>query len=243
MNLYQQIFDKLHSTYGNQNWWPVTGKGHVPEYSGGPKNEKHKFEIIIGAILTQNTAWKNVEKAIKHLNKNNLMSVDVIRKVKREKLGKLIRSAGYFNQKSERLKTIADYLHKNYNGSIKRLFDKPIEQLRQELLSIKGIGPETADSIILYSSRKPIFVIDAYTKRIFSRIGVCEETCRYDELQSKFHQNLEKDEKLFNEYHALLVELAKQNCRKTPICSTCPIRQNCNYYKTKFLKDDSKNTI
>ena len=120
---------------------------------------------------------------------------------------------------------------KKYKGSIKKFFSQPIEPLRAELLSIKGIGPETADSIILYAAKKPIFVIDAYTKRIFSRIGVCGEGCRYDEIQQKFHKSLEKDEKLFNEYHALLVELAKRNCRKTPSCSTCPITRYCDYYK------------
>ncbi len=236
--LLNEIYQILLEDYGSQGWWPVTVKGHIPSYSGGPKNEKHQLEIIFGAILTQNTNWKNVEKALVNLNKNKLMNIDKVIKIKQTKLARLIRSAGYFNQKAERLKIISRYIKDTHQGKIRQFFGQDANELRKELLAIKGIGPETADSIILYSARKPIFVIDAYTKRIFSRVGVCEESCKYEDLQNKFHENLKHDESVFNEYHALLVELAKRNCRKVPICSTCPIRENCSYYKKKYIKDN-----
>ncbi len=237
MNLYQQIYDKLHSEFGEQRWWPVTIDGHTPGYHCGPKNEKHQLEVIFGAILTQNTNWMNVEKAIINLNKNNLINIDRILKIKHSRLAQLIRPSGYFRQKAHRLKIISKHIKSRYEGRISKFFDKDVPDLRQELLSIEGIGPETADSIILYAAKKPIFVIDAYTKRIFSRVGVCKEDCRYEDLQKVFHSNVDKDHKLYNEYHALLVELAKRNCRKMPICDSCPIKNRCNYFKTKFLKD------
>ena len=134
MNLYKQIFEKLYSAFGRQRWWPVTVKGHSPSYCGGPRSEKHRLEIIFGAILTQNTAWKNAEKAISQLNKNKLIDVDKIIRIKQSRFAKLIRSAGYYNQKSERLKIISEHIKNRYGGSIKKLFSKPAEPLRQELL-------------------------------------------------------------------------------------------------------------
>jgi len=222
MNKLNQIYKKLHSSYGNLNWWPTTIRGTKPEYHGKKINTTQRFEIIVGAILTQNTSWKNVEKAIENLNKENLLTAEKIAKTKQEKLAKLIRPAGYFNQKSERLKIIAKYFLKN-----PKLLKKPVLELRRELLSIKGIGPETADSIILYASEQPIFVIDAYTKRIFSRLGHCKEDHAYDELQELFMKNLQPDTLLFKNYHALLVELAKQHCKKKPACRGCPLSSMC----------------
>lgn len=210
MNKFYPIYNKLYKEFGPQHWWPVTEKGLRPSYNNGPENEKHRFEICVGAILTQNTNWKNVEKAIYQLNKNKLMDVFKIKKINQKRLAKLIKSSGYFNQKAERLKLFSSYLVKNYNGSLRKLFDKEIQDLRNELLALKGIGPETADSIILYSAEKPIFVIDAYTKRIFSRLGICKEDVSYDELQALFMKNLKHDHKMFNEYHALLVEVGKR---------------------------------
>lgn len=223
------IYDALIEYYKPQLWWPTTPKGRVePEYKGGPSGEKEMFEVIVGTILTQNTSWKNVEKAIINLNKEKVLSIESINQINIEKLKQLIRPAGYYNQKAERLKIIANFLKNNKIKDLKRL---KIEKLRQTLLSIKGIGPETADSIILYGLNIPIFVIDAYTKRIFSRIGYLREDRPYQDWQSFFHKNLEKDTKVFQEYHALIVEHAKRFCRKKPLCSSCILKNDCKNAK------------
>lgn len=214
MNKITRIYNKLLYKFGKQNWWPVT--------SNNPE-----FEIIIGAILTQNTSWKNVEKAIENLKKEELIDIKKINKINKNKLSRLIKSAGYFNQKAERLKIFMDYVDKNYKNNLKKFLKKDIKNMRKELLSIKGIGNETADSIILYAAEKPIFVIDAYTKRIFTRVGLIDENIGYEELQELFHDNLKKDYRIFNEYHALLVELGKNICVKKPKCEICPINKEC----------------
>ena len=243
-----KIYEKLLYHFGPQKWWPVIEEGNVqPEYSSGPKNEKQQLEVIFGAILTQNTNWKNVEKAIINLNKNKLIDVKKIINIGNKNLAEIIKSSGYHNQKAKKLKNFCKFLLKcqkseisdhdqksqrfltNHNGKLKLLFKKNIDGLRKELLSINGIGPETADSIILYSARKPIFVIDAYTKRIFNRIGYKEKS--YEEFQKLFMKSLENSEKLFNEYHALIVELGKNICKKKPLCGMCPINAYCRYYK------------
>ena len=224
------ICNSLFSKFGPQHWWPVTPEGNLhPEYTGGPKNEKQQLEICFGAILTQNTSWKNVEKAIINLNKNKLIDIKKIKNIKNKKLALIIKSSGYHNQKAKKLKNFCDFLLTDYNGSLKKLFKNNIEKLRNELLSINGIGPETADSIILYAAKKPVFVIDAYTKRVLNRIGCKEKT--YDGLQRLFMQNLPNSEKLFNECHALLVELGKSICKKEPLCKKCPVNDNCDYFK------------
>ena len=222
-----KIYNKLFKAFGSQGWWPVTKEGKIiPKYHKKINlSEKQKLEIIFGAILTQNTSWKNVEKAIINLNKNKLIDVKKINKINTKKLAKIIKSSGYHNQKAERLKVFSDFLIKNYNASLKRLFNKNISELRKELLSIKGIGDETADSIILYAAEKPIFVIDTYTKRVMRRIGFKKD--KYDELQNLFMNSLKKDNKLFNEYHALLVKLGKDYCRKKPLCTECPVNELC----------------
>jgi len=230
MNKLLQIYHRLHQQYGNLNWWPTTLENELhPKYHGKKLNDKQRFEICIGAELAQNTSWKNVEKAIFNLNKEKLISPERISKTNMKKLAKIIKPSGYYNQKAGKLKIFSNYLLKNYNGKVKKLFSKNISALRKELLSIKGIGPETADSIILYAAEKPIFVIDAYTKRIFSRLGFCREDCKYDELQNLFMKNLKKDIRLFNNYHALLVEHAKNNCRKKPLCEKCILRKQCEH--------------
>jgi len=228
MERLKTIYSLLHSHFHPQHWWPVTAEGKLhPEYSGGPKNEKQQLEVCFGAILTQNTSWKNVEKAIVELNKHNLINIKKI--IKNEKLAQIIKSSGYHNQKAKKLKNFCNFLLKNYDGSLKNLFNNNIEKLRNELLSINGIGPETADSIILYAAKKPIFVIDAYTKRVMNRIGFKEQT--YEELQRLFMQSLPNSERLFNECHALLVELGKNICKKEPLCKKCPVNMNCRYYR------------
>ena len=201
MTKLMQIYKELHKTYGLQNWWQTT-------------TANKQFEIIIGAILCQNTAWKNVEKAIANLKKANLIDAKKILKTNKSKIAKLIKPAGYYNQKAERLKIISKFYLENKNPT------------REQLLNVKGVGPETADSILLYAYGKPTFVVDAYTKRIFSRIGLVK-TEDYHEVQDFFHANLEKGAKTFNEYHALIVELAKQHCRKKPECEKCPLSESC----------------
>ncbi len=230
MNKIKQIYSLLLKEFGQQGWWPVTEEGKLhPEYSGGPKNEKQQLEVIFGSILTQNTSWKNVEKAIKSLNKNKLIDVYRIIKIKNEKLAEIIKSSGYHNQKAKKLKNFCEFLLKKHDGKLELFFNQNIKDLRNELLSVNGIGPETADSIILFAAKKPIFVIDAYTKRIFQRIGCKEET--YDDFQELFTQSLPHNERLFNEYHALIVELGKNHCRKVPVCINCPLKRFCSHCK------------
>ena len=147
-----------------------------------------------------------------------------------KKLAQLIRPAGFYNIKAKRLGNLIKYIMLNYDGDLDKMFAKDLHTLRKELLSVNGVGKETADSILLYAGHKPIFVIDAYTKRIFSRIGMCKDKCEYDELQKIFHKSLPKSPRLFNEYHALIVELAKQNCTKKPSCKDCPINKLCKRF-------------
>jgi len=234
MDEIKKIYNVLLSKFGFQGWWPLTINGfHPKHHSGKPKAEKHKFEIIIGAILTQNTNWKNVEKALYNLNKNDLIDIEKINKIKKEKLASLIRPSGYYNQKAKTIKNFSDFLFKNYDGNLDLFFKNSIDRLRDGLLSISGIGPETADSIILYAAEKPTFVIDAYTKRIYSRLFKVKKSLSYDELKNIFESNLKKDAKLFNEYHALLVELGKNYCKnKNPLCTECPVN---NFCKTKNI--------
>ncbi len=232
MNKIQKIYDILLNKYGYQGWWPVTplgscrGDSLVPIYGISKHNEKQKLEIMLGAILTQNTSWKNVEKSIVELNKKGFIDADKIIKASHETLANAIKSSGYFNQKAKKLKNIADFIKSN---SINGLEKKETNEARKLLLEVNGVGPETADSILLYALDKPIFVVDAYTKRIFGRLGFKEQT--YEEFQQLFHNSLENDAKLFNEYHALIVELAKKHCKTKPICNGCPLGNICPYKK------------
>ena len=221
MRKIRQIYEILHKAYGPQGWWPLTERyKFIPEHKGKkPDTEKRKFEIIIGAILTQNTAWKNVEKAIIELNKRNLIDKNKLKSLPAKKLGKIIKSSGYFNQKAKKIKAMLYFLES----------DRRVN--RENLLDVWGIGPETADSIMLYAYEKPFFVIDAYTKRIFSRLGVAEKNASYDELQELFHKSLSNNIKIFKEYHALLVEHAKRSCRTKPLCKQCILRRYCNYWR------------
>lgn len=209
-----KVYEKLHKTYGPQHWWP----GDTP------------FEVIIGAILTQNTNWGNVEKAIINLKAEGMLSPEGLRNVNHNHLAMLIRPSGYFNIKAGRLKHFIDYLYKRHGGSLKKMFSLELKQLRHELLEVKGIGPETADSILLYAGGYPLFVVDAYTARIFQRLGILPEEVTYHETQELFMDSLPHDVKLFNEYHALIVRLGKELCRPRPKCEGCPLRGGfCNY--------------
>ncbi len=205
----KNIYDLLFERFGPQDWWP----GDTP------------FEIIIGAILTQNTNWTNVEKAIANLKKAGVLSSDKLHKLDIKKLAELIRPAGYFNIKAKRLKSFLDWLFENYEGTLKNLEKIPTDRLRRELLSIKGVGPETADSILLYAFERPVFVIDAYTARICLRHHLIDKDADYHRIQELFESNLAADVQLFNEYHALLVRLGKDFCKPTPRCEDCPLNK------------------
>lgn len=220
----QRIYDTLFKKYGKQGWWPLSKGGlETKHHNGKPVSDKDKFEIMVGAILTQNTSWTNVEKAIFNLNKAKLMSAENIAKAPVNKIALLIKPAGYYNQKAARLKIIADYFLKN-----KSIFLLEAKKLRQELLQVNGIGLETADSIVLYAFEKPSFVVDAYTRRIFSRLGLLKEEDKYGEIQKLFESNLPSDVGLFKEYHALIVEHAKRHCRKKPVCEGCILKKRCS---------------
>lgn len=203
LSIYKTLFDY----YGPTGWWP----GDSP------------FEIAIGAILTQNTAWSNVEKAIANLKRQNLLTPFRIVDVSREILEEVIRPSGYYRQKAERLVIFCNYLIQNYNGKIELMAKKNTDVLRKELLSIKGIGEETADDILLYVCEHPVFVVDAYTRRIFSRHGLIDGKIKYREIQEIFHKNLPRDVGIYKEYHGLIVWTGKEFCRKQPKCERCPL--------------------
>ncbi|MCX5712044.1 MAG: endonuclease III domain-containing protein [Candidatus Omnitrophica bacterium] len=203
-----RIYKSLFASFGRQYWWPADSA----------------FEVMVGAILTQNTNWANVEKAIKNLKKHKALAAEKLRKISVGRLALLIRPAGYYNIKAARLKNFVRFLFQRYAGDIKKMRKAETGSLRQELLSVIGIGPETADSILLYALDKPVFVVDAYTKRILSRHKIVKSDAEYAQIQDLFMRNLEKDARLFNEYHALLVKLGKDHCLKNKQkCSTCPL--------------------
>ena len=178
---------------------------------------------MVGAVLTQNTNWKNVEKAIENLKRGEFLSLDRLRSLTVTELSQKIRSAGYYNVKAQRLKNLISFIVNEYEGDLSLLFGQETQHLRQGLLSVKGIGPETADSILLYAARHPVFVIDAYTHRILSRHGMTVEHASYDELQELFMDHLPEDPVLFNEFHALIVRAGKECCRRKPLCNCCPL--------------------
>ena len=204
-----EIYELLYDYFGPQYWWPGDGQ----------------FEIIVGAILTQNTNWRNVEKAIGNLKEADCLSPEKLQRIDISRLAELIRPAGYFNIKAKRLKNFIDWLFENYQGRLEELEKVGTDQLRSELLSVKGIGAETADSILLYAFEREIFVIDAYTARIAVRHQLIEPEADYEQLQYLFSSNLADDVKLFNEYHALLVQLGKNFCRPKPKCEICPLKE------------------
>lgn len=203
-----KIYRRLYAHFGPQGWWP----GDTA------------FEVIIGAILTQNTAWSNVEKAIGNLKRARALSPRSMRRLDRATLARLITPAGYYNVKAGRVKNFIDFLSSEYGLDLKRLSREATYRLRERLLGLNGIGPETCDSILLYAFARPVFVIDAYTKRVFSRHGFLKAEAAYEEFQAFFMNNLPRSARLFNEYHALIVRLAKEFCRTKPDCASCPLR-------------------
>jgi len=203
-NTLEYMYHRLLDCYGPQHWWP----GEEP------------FEVMVGTILTQSAAWTNVEKAISNLRRAGALSPGALRRLPLSELAALIYPSGYYNAKALKLKALAEYLG-NYQDKLDRLFAVDTCQLRRELLGVHGIGEETADSILLYAANRPVFVVDAYTRRIFSRIGLAPDRGRYTDYQSLFMENLPADVGLFNEYHALLVCLGKNVCRRRPLCQQC----------------------
>ncbi len=203
--IYQLLFDR----FGPQHWWPGDTQ----------------FEIIIGAILTQNTNWTNVEKAITNLKTADCLSPEKLYQLDISRLAELIRPAGYFNIKAKRLKSFLNWLFENYDGRLSNLESLDTWRLRDELLTIKGVGCETADSILLYAFDRPIFVVDAYTARVAVRHGLIEPGADYEQLRELFQSNLPEDVQLFNEYHALLVKVGKEFCRPKARCPGCPLEK------------------
>ena len=201
--MYQLLLD----AWGPQNWWPA----------------ETPFEVMVGAVLTQNTAWKNVEKAIANLKQAGLMNPEALHRVTRKRLAGLIRPAGYYNLKTDRLKNLVKLVVDNGGGDPPRLLSRPMDQLRENLLAVKGVGPETADSIVLYAAGYPIFVIDAYTRRVLSRHNLMNGDAAYDEMQQWFMDRLPRDARLYNEFHALVVVLGHRHCGSKPRCDGCPL--------------------
>jgi endonuclease-3 related protein len=202
-----EIYRRLLAAYGPQHWWPADSP----------------LEVMIGAVLTQNTAWHAVEKAMANLKSRGLLSVQALRRIPQEELAPLLRPAGYFRLKTRRLKNLISLVSGAYGGDLERMAIAGTPELREALLKVNGIGPETADSILLYAFRRPVFVVDAYTLRVMSRHGLIGSEATYHGLQELFLEHLAEDEVIFNEYHALLVRVGKAHCRRTPLCPECPL--------------------
>ena len=203
-----KIYNKLLNHFGKQDWWPA----------------ETPYEVIIGAILTQQTSWKNVEKAINNLKKLDLMTPEKIANANIETLEKAVYPSGFYKQKASRIKKISRYLLENYNGNLNKFFSRKTEKIRKELLKFPGVGFETADSILLYAGEKEIFVIDAYTKRMCKCHGI---NGSYEKVRHFFENNIPRDREIYNEYHALVVELGKNHCiSRNPLCGECPLNFN-----------------
>ena len=226
----KDIYEDLLRAYGPQGWWPLTGcrgsnptktgslQGYHPNDFSYPRTLAQQFEIAAGAILTQNTSWVQAEKAVVTLKNSGLLSPSGILKADVNLLGEKIRPAGYFNQKARKLRYLCEFWISPGRGRVPS---------RDSLLALWGVGPETADSILLYVFRVPVFVVDAYTRRIFSRLGHLPPAAGYEEIRSLFESRLPGDYSLFQEYHALIVEHAKRYCRTKPVCEECPLRKGC----------------
>ncbi len=209
LDIYQLLFDR----FGTQHWWPA---------------ESH-LEMVLGAILTQNTAWANVERAIVNLKKEDALNLKKLSQSTHAQLAQWISPAGYFNRKATYIRFMVEQVETRFEGSFETLFELDEPALRAELLSWKGIGPETADSIMLYAAKRPAFVVDAYTKRLMVRHGWCTEKETYDEIAKRIVTNLPADVQLFNEFHALVVRLGKEHCKIKPQCKGCPLEVMLNH--------------
>jgi endonuclease III related protein len=203
------VYRRLHAAHGPQHWWPGDSA----------------FEVMVGAVLTQNTAWTNVEKAIVNLKAAQALSPEVIATAPHRRLAGWLKPSGYFNIKAQRLRALCAWLI--HQGGLKRIARLSTAVLRAELLQVHGVGPETADDILLYAFHRPVFVIDTYTRRLFKRLGMIEGNEDYESLRQFIEKRLDSEEKLFNEYHALIVMHAKQNCRPRPRCVGCALEKMC----------------
>ena len=211
-----ETYHRLLNCFGPQHWWPA----------------EEPFEVMVGAILTQSAAWTNVEKGILNLQKAGAMSSQALRQIPREELAALIHPCGYFNAKAAKLKALAEWFGERFSDNLERMFAEDTGSLRRELLGVYGIGEETADSILLYAGNKPVFVIDAYTRRIMDRLGMKPGGDRYADYQKLFMENLPQDARLYNEYHALLVALGKNRCLKSrPVCEECCLAGECSFFR------------
>ncbi len=223
-----KLYELLYEKFGNLEWWPIDKEYHRKN------NSDSRFEIIVGAVLTQNTAWANVDKALSNLKKKQFLEIERINKIDLQNLCELIKPSGFFNQKAKRLKILANYFLEQYDGNLNVFFEKDLHDIRKELLSIKGVGPETADSIILYAGNLPTFVVDAYTKRLCKRLPL-DANLSYQDIQLYFEKNLseqyngEKLVHIYNDLHASIVNLAKSYCKKKPECTKCPLLRYCNF--------------
>jgi endonuclease-3 related protein len=207
-DLLLEIYGRLDAAYGDQRWWP----GETP------------FEVAVGAILTQNTAWPNVEKAIANLREAGLLEPAKLAALPAPAVAPLIKPAGYYNVKAGRLRRFLDFLFEEYGGDVAAMTQEALAAVRPKLLAVRGIGPETADSILLYACGLPTFVVDAYTYRVLRRHGLADDAATYDELKELFESNLEADVRLYNQYHALLVRVGRERCRRRePLCEGCPL--------------------
>lgn len=213
--VFLQVYQRLLVTYGPQGWWP----GDSP------------FEVAVGAILTQATNWRNAARAIARLKAAGALDPEAMARLSEEEIARLIRPAGFFNQKARRLRAFLELITRH--GNLQGLFSLPSHRLREELLSVSGIGPETADSIVLYAAERPSFVIDTYTRRILSRLGLIRGDEPYEELKKMFEEALPRDLVLYKEYHALLVHHAKERCRLRPRCLDCPLGDLCNFHANR----------
>jgi len=204
-----RYYDAMYAAIGPMGWWPA----------------KAPFEVIVGAILTQSTAWGNVELAIENLRTAKMLTPSAMLRVRTSRLAAWIRPSGYFRQKARKLKEFVRFLYTNYQGSLTRMFRTPTGELREKLLAVYGIGPETADSILLYAGNHPVFVVDAYTHRIFGRHGVTDGKAEYEKVRALIEGSIPREPKLFNEFHALIVNTGKNWCRKSVArCEECPLR-------------------
>jgi endonuclease-3 related protein len=205
----RQLFERLYEAFGPQSWWPAHSA----------------FEVMVGAILVQNTAWKNVERAIDNLRTAGALHPHALRNIPQTELEQLVKPSGYYRIKAARLRHFVDFLFSRFDGSLSRMFSTEMEQLRRELLQVHGIGPETADSILLYAGNMPVFVVDSYTRRVLARHGWIGFDAPYHQVQDYFAAQLDQDAELYNEYHALLVRVGHLHCRRLPRCESCPLKE------------------
>lgn len=201
------IFERLRLAFGAQHWWPA----------------RSRTEVAVGAILTQNTAWRNVERAVANLSAENCLSWEALRDVQIRRLEEMLRPSGTFRVKARRLKSLVETLWRDHGGSLSAMLSGPVDQARRRLLAVAGIGPETADAILLYAGARPTFVVDAYTVRMLRRHGLIDDSVSYGEIRSLFLASLPDDVRIYNEFHALFVELGKRYCRRRALCDQCPL--------------------